>query len=268
MILIHASEVAACVGMNPYKSIADMMPIIMRRCDAAAYTRSGIVSQDEADAALVREARVSIPSIDAALCAAEDIGKNASTAEQVCTTVDALMILAEHESCDSKTRAAVVEHGRREAFCGFGTVQEGTSMRGLEELVGVLTKDDKYVKRRVDGTLPVFVGGRIDGFATPHPPSEGGPVLVEIKNRMKRLMRHVVDYERIQVLTYMYIHDQDAAKLIERKGDDVLIHDIVFAPIEWSLIMDALQDFAAKVVRMCECNKASPVITSSLSSPS
>lgn len=262
-MLIHASEVAACIGRNPYKARADMLRVVLRRYDVAAFEDSGLEIQEEEDALVVLAARAADPAIDLAVRNAEASGSKTNVAE-----VHHLVKAGQEAAADSVVgfltpgmRAVVERHCRDEAFRQFGTAKETESMRGLEMTVGTLVKDDKYTKRRVDGPIKVFVGGRVDGFATPPatiPLSSGSlvtpqvrpTVLVEIKNRMNRLFRRVVDYERIQVLTYMHIFQRRCAKLIERMGEEVAVHDIPYDHDEWLEISAALQDFAKDVIAL------------------
>lgn len=267
-MLIHASEVAACVGRNPYKSREEMLSIVLRRYDAAAFEGSGLEIQEMVDAKVVATARSEDHAIDAAILAVENSGVKASVEEvhELVRVGQAATASSVSESMTPIVRATVARYCRDEAFRQFGIAKEGDSMRGLEQTVGVLTKDDKYTKRRVDGLFPVFVGGRVDGFATP-PPRDGEKVarptvLVEIKNRMNRLFRRVVDYERIQCLTYMHIFERRCAKLVERMGEEVAVHDVPFDHIEWTEISSDLQAFAVDVRALVARGQACDSLTS------
>lgn len=268
MILIHASEVAACVGRNPYKSRVEMLSIVLRRYDVTAFEGSGHEIQEVVDARVVATARSEDLAIDAAINAVENSGIKASVQEvhELIRVGQAAAATSTVGSMTPIVRATVARHCRDEAFRQFGIAKEGDSMRGLEQTVGMLTKDDKYTKRRVNGLLPVFVGGRVDGFATP-PVRDGDTVarptvLVEIKNRMNRLFRRVVEYERIQCLTYMHIFNRRCAKLVERMDEEVAVHDVPFDLIEWTEISSDLQAFAVDVLALVARGKASSALTS------
>lgn len=245
LMLIHASEVAACIGRNPYKSRGDMIPIVLKRYSAAAFQRLEMCTQDDLDASIITKARHSDPVIDAAVAASELAGtmKTSFEVHEIVERATAACVSA-CECAGSTATGVLTRHCRGEAFRRFGTAQESDSLRGLE--LTDLVKDDKYTKRRIQGELTMCVGGRVDGFAKQAPGKE--TVLVEIKNRMNRLFNRVVDYERIQVLTYMFIFNRDCAKLVERKGDDAMVHDIVFIPEEWEEISQRLQEFGRDVM--------------------
>lgn len=266
-MLIHASEVAACIGRNPYRSRAEMLRVVLKRYDAAAFQEGGFVVQSDVDACAVATARAADPAIDAAVAGAEAAGSRVCVAE-----VHGLIVAAQAAATQSAApsitplvRTLVERHCRNEAFCQFGTAHEADAMRGLELTVGTLLKDDRYAKRRVDGPVAVYVGGRVDGFATP-PPAITGPdrptVLVEIKNRMHKLFKRVVDYERVQVLCYMHIFERRCAKLVERMGDEVAVHDIPFDHVGWEEIASALQDFAREVISMTHSGVETRTFTS------
>lgn len=255
MMLIHASEVAACVGKNPYTSRDEMMRIIMKRMDAHLFAQSGLCLQEDLEKMIVTDARRANPVVDKLV----DSAYKSGSADQTKTVHDVLQHVT---SCVIKTdltrveQDTIIRHCRTEAFRKFGTIQETHAMEGLEQTVGVLTKDDVYTKRKVEGVNNLYVGGRIDGFATPLI-QEGDestvtvePILIEIKNRMNRLFRKVVMYERIQVMTYMFIFRQSKAKLVERLGTQVMVHDIIRDDDAWSNIEIELQEFATDVFKM------------------
>lgn len=169
-----------------------MLRIVLKRYDAAAFQEGGFSIQQDEDGLVVAAARAADPLIDAAVREAESSGlkNNVTEVHSLVYAGQVAATLSQAPSVTDRVRTVVERHCRDEAFRQFGTAKEADAMRGLEATVGTLVKDDKYAKRRVDGPIHMFVGGRVDGFATPPAEQDAAvrpKVLVEIKNRMNRL---------------------------------------------------------------------------------
>ena len=68
---------------------------------------------------------------------------------------------------------------------------------------------------------------------------DGGRV-VETKQRQKRLFRCVPDYERPQLLAYMYLSRTEYATQNEDFEGERCEHEVAFDTLEWQAIMDDL----------------------------
>lgn len=232
-VCIHASELAACIGKNPYKSRLEAMNDYVRRLGgeemAAKLPPSKRQRLDEVMSAL----KIAAPSVHAdvvegKLECADDVHKCIAGA------VDALKV-----NKALKGKGALVEAQdlvRGAVFGRFGTEQEDTVRGGLGERT---VKTDKYVKKKlttVDGVV-VYIGGKCDGL------SEDGKRVVEIKNRVRRLLSKVVEYERIQVLAYLFIHGLEFADLVEKFGEKTRKYEIQFDEDEWRDVVEEVVQF-------------------------
>lgn len=61
------------------------------------------------------------------------------------------------------------------------------------------------------------------------------------------------------MLCYMHIFQQRCAKLVERMGDEVAVHDIPFDQVEWDDVSSALQAFGREVLSMTHSGRESGV---------
>lgn len=237
-VCIHASELAACIGQNPYKPRAELLNEYARR-----YGGKDVVAtlppsaQETADAAL-KAWREADPAAYAK-CIEHISATPLNTPGDVGACVQrALEAVSSTSALPDNVTPVLQELVRSSVFTRYGTEQEdGVRLR----LPQATEKTDKYVKRRVglvDG-IEVFVGGKCDGIADD---GAGGKKVVEIKNRVKRLFKRVVDYERVQLLAYMFIHGVGNGELVERYGETTHTHGIVFEEREWGVISaEALQ---------------------------
>jgi len=79
---------------------------------------------------------------------------------------------------------------------------------------------------------------------------DGSRVLVEIKNRTKRLFRKVPDYEYIQVQTYLQMLNLERARLVEQFNSQVLSHDIERDDEFWKNVLKCLESFCQQLYTM------------------
>jgi hypothetical protein len=124
---------------------------------------------------------------------------------------------------------------RSSAYGQYGTVaEEPTTRQVAESHKRNVTKDNKYQKRTLIDTMyldaldmhiNVQLGGRIDGVMVGE---NGFDVLVEVKNRVNRLFGSVPEYEKIQVMCYLFICNMQDAILVERKDDESIEHKIEY----------------------------------------
>lgn len=241
-IYIFASQVAACVGRNPYKSRGDAFMEVLQRVDPVKCTQ--VAQQDNyVDDKAALETAVQDPQTVQQVLSHAAAATNHAQVEGIVkqcirTIEDSGVSLA---ALPDK-QAAQVQRAVRSA------VQ--TSV-GVHEEAPVF---DRVNKKRQDNREPVFakdhtlhkicmgecngrkwfVCGRVDGLAR----SAGLPVQVlEIKNRMRRLFGRVVEYEKIQATCYMAMLDARSALIVEAHGHDMLEHEVAFDEAYWNDVL-------------------------------
>lgn len=85
--------------------------------------------------------------------------------------------------------------------------------------------------------IDVYIGGKCDGL------SNDGNWVLEIKNRMRKLFGKVVEYERIQVLAYLFVHGLEFADLVENFGGKTRKYEIQFDEDEWRDVVEEVVQF-------------------------
>ena len=116
---------------------------------------------------------------------------------------------------------ALEKVGNSKFNTNFGTRRETNIGKTYEEVTGMSV--EKPTKKYLWDIVPecAVVVGKFDGFA------EDG-TLVEIKQRTRRLFGEVREYENVQVHVYMKMAEVETAQLVEKYEDKLMVHDIQY----------------------------------------
>ena len=209
-ITIGASDVAACIGLNPYKSQDDMMKTIMSKY----FPKKGIKTNTEKAVELLATSdigtQINLDIYNQAgnikTSVMNDIVKDAAdTLENVFQGEDKKIVL------DYLQSKANTTHGiRNEDKTAQSIVENGLGTKLIEDHTFhrfTLYETEKYKFHLV---------GRIDRLDVEE---DGTTTLIEIKNRVNRLFNCVKEYEHIQIQTYLHLLDLEKANLIEQYRD-------------------------------------------------
>lgn len=139
------------------------------------------------------------------------------------------------EDVQSAVRSAVyTQRGTRDEDKGLNKYETKTKSQ-------VSQRNSKFYKRYVkykhfSGKEREFlVGGRVDGITEDN-------VLVEVKNRQRRLFNEVRDYEMVQVQLYLLLTGCEKCHLIECLGSESITHTIHPDLSYWNqMLLDAKQ---------------------------
>jgi hypothetical protein len=94
----------------------------------------------------------------------------------------------------------------------FGTQNEGDVLTIYQNLTkNKIIKDDKYRKTKIysGNNFNIYIGGKIDGI------NVDNGYIIEIKNRIHKLFYALRDYEKVQIICYMYLFGSENAHLVE-----------------------------------------------------
>lgn len=235
-VILKASEVAACIGKNPYKKRGDVMDDMWKKYSPDTFT--GTTKTDRALKIISGSDEAQNALMEAMKSRAE---KSADT--QIIVSEAAAKIQADPNMSVGQKRE-VMEHIRGSVYTTFGTRSEDKTSDKVEAEDGVkLVKDDKFYELEIAvifGTRYVIVG-KIDRIEEHE---DGSKVLVEIKNRTRGLFHDVRPYEMIQVQTYLQMIHLDKARLIEQWNDEVHSQEILKDQNHWdSTVVPKLKDF-------------------------
>jgi len=239
-VILKASDVAAIIGRNPYKHRSDIMSEYWKKYSPQTFT--GKTTVDRANEALdispiarkIMDGAVSIR--------AKDSSEAARTFEA------ARIALSADTSLSEQQKVEVIDHVRSKVYTTHGTRSEDRTSTKVTADTGVrLVRDNSFYNLNVTeiNGHTFVVRGVIDRIEEK---PDGSRVLVEIKNRMNRLFKRVVDYEMIQVQVYLQMLGLVHARLVEQYNNQVLSHDIDRdEEMVQNVIIPGLKDFCEEL---------------------
>lgn len=236
-IIIKASEVAACIGKNPYKKPYEISDEIWKKYCPETFT--GITKTDQAKTYLSKskEAQDALTSAIASKTEKSDDTQTIIKSAEERINSDTSLTMSEKREVNSYIRSKINTN--------FGTRSEDKTSAKVEAAEGVvLMKDDNFYSidiTIINGTRYVITG-KIDRIEAQ---SDGSRVLVEIKNRTRGLFNAVRVYEMIQVQTYLQMLKLDTARLIEQYNDETSSNIINRDQNYWDV------DVMPKLVEFC-----------------
>jgi len=242
MVVIKASDVAAIIGRNPYKPPDEVRDEIWKKYWPETFT--GQTKRDKAWAALDASADA-IKVLDAASAV-----KTQSSNEAEKVFQEARSKIETDEKLTPEQKSDVIEHIRSTVYTGHGTRSEDkTSDKISIQENAKLVRDNSFYRIPICeiGEFDFEIVGKIDRIQEM---DDGSRVLVEIKNRTKRLFRKVPDYEYIQVQTYLQMLNLERARLVEQFNSQVLSHDIERDDEFWKNVLKCLESFCQQLYTM------------------
>lgn len=214
MLYISASDVAAIVGKNPYKTQEDILNKILKihpTPDEVAEERLRTLAPEVQK--LVHET------------IAESVAKETSS--------DDAYTLATRRVPD----VVVQEYMTRKVATRHGINNEAKTARQF----GVRS-DETFYRHQL--TEMVQLIGRIDGRL-----EDDEDTIVEIKNRMNRLFNRIPEYEMVQVHVYMFLTGAQKCLFIERYNEQTKTYTVDYDENYFVYqVMTPLLTFAKNIV--------------------
>eukprot|EP00802_Teleaulax_amphioxeia_P004720 Tamp_04724.p1 GENE.Tamp_04724~~Tamp_04724.p1 ORF type:complete len:261 (-),score=81.88 Tamp_04724:2406-3089(-) len=109
----------------------------------------------------------------------------------------------------------IQQHVQREIYTGHGTRSEAPAIQVYASRYQREVREDARFLIKPLSALAckrqVLIGGKVDGIAT----CEGEEILVEVKNRMKRLFAEAPIYERVQTQVLLEILGLERGELVQ-----------------------------------------------------
>jgi len=121
-------------------------------------------------------------------------------------------IMKKVENLEESAKKEILKSIDNVTNTNFGTRNETDVLKIYEELKNVsVTKDNIYRKKKIieNPAFLAYIGGKIDGIN-----NEDGSI-IEIKNRMHKLFYQLRNYEKVQLMCYIYLRNQQKGYLVE-----------------------------------------------------
>ena len=207
-VVIRASDVAACIGLNPYKPASEVRDEIWKKNWPDSFT--GATKQDLAYAALNRSPESREILNEAIMFKARDSEEAHLNFEKAKAKVEADELLT------AADRSKIIEHIRSQCYTSHGTRSEDkTAVKVSEDTGATLIRDNAFYNLTLLEMPDVHfvITGKVDRIEVG---SDGSRTLIEIKNRTRGFFRSLREYENVQIQVYLQMLGLHKAKLIEQ----------------------------------------------------
>ena len=217
-ILINISDISIISGDNPYKSKKDyLLELWQKYFDQDDYSKKFI---KETDKQIIQ--KISIHNnIDI-----EGVLKKSSESRNI-TELQSVKndLLSKINDLSIEDKKVITKSLNNITNTTFGTNNENDIAVIYNNMTGHrLIKDNKYKKKSLVKTdnFSFYIGGRIDGL------NQNTGSIIEIKNRVHKLFYTLRNYEKTQLMTYLYLFGVAHGELVEayKKKDNTQINII------------------------------------------
>ena len=207
-VILYASQIAACIGCNRHKKPAEAMETMWERMAPTSYLaalrRTGSTTELLRVQDLIEKDESVRHVVDASTLAcanSQDVAIKYDAAARVIARMDLL-------PDDKRVIDATV---KRNLYTNYGTASEHHALVKVRETLGINARlDDTFYRVQVgdvDGTQ-LWVGGKIDAITDDR-------LVIEIKNRIRRLFYKVPFYEIVQLQSYLFLLDVPRGAIVE-----------------------------------------------------
>ena len=252
IITIRASDVAACIGLNPYKSVEEMLQIYIAKCSGDKLDHSFDISKKDLQT-LIQKTNFDKKELDKCKNE-EDYNK---LHQQIIKKVATKSVWAntneESQIIENKIKQDLPEVCKKciqtEVNTKRGIVKEKRNLNNYENFhkKKVGSRNSKLYKLVIfeDDNTTLRISGKVDGIE-----GEGDDrVLIETKNRRNRLFGEVRDYEGVQMTIYMKMTGITTSKLLEYYNDEEGVIDYDYDEEFWEEIETKLIQFKNKIIK-------------------
>jgi len=209
-VILYASQIAACIGSNRHKKPAEAMEAMWERVAPDSYKNALVRTGCTTETDRVHELTESVLVLQNII---DESNIECDHSQDVAVRYDAasraISKLEDIDTDDKKVIDAVV---KRNLYTNYGTASEHRALVKVRETLGINARpDDTFYKTQVgdvDG-VALWVGGKIDAI------TEDRSLVIEIKNRIRRLFYKVPFYEIVQLQTYLHLLDISRGAIVE-----------------------------------------------------
>lgn len=252
IINIRASDVAACVGMNPYRSVEEMLSVYIGKCKGDKLDHSFDINKEDLKELVTK---VNYNEEEFKNCKNdEDYNK---LHQKIIKKVSSNSVWAntneESKILENKLKTDLPEVCKKciqtEVNTKRGIINENKNLNNYEfsHKKRVASRNSKLYRLVIlkEDDLIVQITGRIDGIE-----GEGDSrILIETKNRRNRLFNEIRMYERVQMTIYMKMTGITSSKLLEYYNDEEGVLDLDYDEDLWNEINKKLLDFKDSIIQ-------------------
>ena len=209
-LLFNISEIAIITGDNIYKTKRDYLIDFWKKYDKNDYEKYVNLTEfiKEDDKVIVQKISVknNIDNIDKDLLLCSKT-KNIDDMNKIKKNIlEKINFLPENE------KKEITKSINNIANTNFGIKNENDITKIYEQKTGnSIIKDNKYIKKIIYESYKfnIIIGGKIDGINL-----ETGSI-IEIKNRINKLFYTLREYEKVQIMCYIFLFNTNKGDLVE-----------------------------------------------------
>ncbi len=214
---IFISEIAIITGDNPYVSKRDFLIDFWKRFDELDYletVRLADVKSKVSDVEKIKEVckengvdKKKIAEIEKKIKESNSV-KDTKSLSKLKEEIKQLVGPVKSVEQKKELEKSVV----KVANTNFGTGNEKSVLELVQAKIGQeIVKDDIYRKKYIfkSDDFGICIGGKIDGICS------DSRIIIEIKNRVRKLFFSLREYEKVQMMFYLFLHNVDSGKLVE-----------------------------------------------------
>lgn len=221
-ILINISQVAILTGDNPYQSKRDFLINFWEKYNKNDFNeykeKVKFIKQNDIDIInnLSIKNKLNIENELKNCMKSTDVNELKKAKKELFDKIDNLSEIEKNNITKSITNVTNTN---------FGIRNENDITKLYENMTNkIFIKDDIYRKKCIikNNLFNVYIGGKIDGI------DSDKTHIIEIKNRVKNLFYKLREYEKVQIMCYLYLFQIEKGHLVEalKKKSDSQINII------------------------------------------
>lgn len=208
-VVLYASQIAACIGYNKHKTPAESLESMWERMYPESYKaalcRTGMTTEADRIDSIASENTLVAKMIQDSLLPCSD-------SAEVSMKYDATSKLIKGLDVDQDDQELIDAAIKRNLYTNYGTASEHHALVQIRESLLIdAYPDDMFYQlpiAEVNG-IQLCIGGKIDAI------TKDRSMVVEIKNRIRRLFHKIPFYEIVQVQCYLQLLNVSKGIVVE-----------------------------------------------------
>ena len=239
--VFYASQIAAQVGKNPFVPVEDTMCKVWKRRDNPSYSKA--LERNKKKEHVIKFT----PQVQRKV----DKVTETATPEDISEKIQE--ILREEKSVSARDVSQVVYTTRGKRDEEASTI-EYTRQSGKI----VNNRNDRLYKKYFpyEGKKEFMICGKTDGITEDN-------VLIEVKNRQKKILSPIPYHELIQVHVYMILTGLRECTFVQTCGETTISENVEFDKAIWEETLEKLKDFSRDLDKVLETPELQDEIISS-----
>lgn len=245
-INIAVTELPVICGMNPYENIKKIIVKHWKAIDLESYNfiieagyAKPLTNNSEKIEHYTKKYKLNTLMDDANSCSSSTNAKELQKSKtDMINKINNDTNIPDSEKEDIKRQIDSL------VYTKYGSKMESSAIDIYSDIYGVKVIGKQKCVRKLfstNGNISWYIIGKLDGI------TEDDSTIIEIKNRTKALFKTIVEYEKIQMTTYMKLFQKQKCNLVEcldsPKGKIINVIPVQYNEIYWTMIDSGLTKY-------------------------